>query len=405
MARDARSTFRGPLVAVAALFFVNGITIGSWLPRLPEVRARLGVSESVLGLVLVGTGLGGLAVSLTSGAVVDRLGSRRVAVLTSVALSTLMPLVGVASVAPALFVVLIAFGAFDGLTDVAMNAQAVLVQGGLRRAGRTTGVMTRLHGMWSLGAVLGGVLSALAAGAGVSIRDQLLLTAAFSVTTTLVARSWLVPDRRGPDGPHVAGTPLADGIAMPASPTMPARRVPAALFARLFALGVAVALAEAPPNDWAALSWVDHFGVSEGRAALAYVAIATGMVTGRFSGDLIVARVGTERTRRGGAALGALGVAVAAAAPDPWPLAGLGLFLTGFGVSQLFPLMIGAASEMTAGSAQGMAAFSSGARLGFLVGPPLVGTLAGAWSVTTAVLVVSGISGVVVAAARLHRPP
>ena len=53
-----------------------------------------------------------------------------------------------------------------------------------------------------------------------------------------------------------------------------------------------------------------------------------------------------------------------------------------------------------------MAAFSSGARLGFLLASPVVGIVAESTSVATAVLLVSGSAAVAVAATRLpHRPP
>src|SRR5690606_16977131 len=71
---------RASLLAIGVLFFVNGATAASWLPRLPDVRDRLGISDAALGLTMVGMGVGGLAVSLLSGVIVDRFGSRRVAV-------------------------------------------------------------------------------------------------------------------------------------------------------------------------------------------------------------------------------------------------------------------------------------------------------------------------------------
>ena len=176
-----------------------------------------------------------------------------------------------------------------------------------------------------------------------------------------------------------------------------------AAFVRLFLVGVAVALTEAPPNDWATLMWTDRFHLSGGRAALGYVAIASGMVIGRFSGDLVTHHVGREATRRGSAVLAAAGVVLATTASEAWPLSALGMFTAGLGIATLFPLMFAAAEDMTPGTSHGMAAFSTGARSGFLIAPPLVGALAAAWSVAAAVLVVSGSAAVVVAMATLGR--
>jgi MFS family permease len=166
---------------------------------------------------------------------------------------------------------------------------------------------------------------------------------------------------------------------------------------------MAIALAELPPNDWSALLMADRFDVTAGQAGLGFVAVAGGMLLGRLGGDHATDRFGLERTRRGGAGLAAAGVLVATViAPTPL-VAGGGLFLAGLGLSTLFPLLFRAASDLTHGSHSGMAAFSSGARLGFLLASPLMGVLAEATSVATAMLVVAGTAAAAVAASRLPQ--
>ncbi len=93
---------------------------------------------------------------------------------------------------------------------------------------------------------------------------------------------------------------------------------------------------------------------------------------------------------------------MAATAPHPL-LAGCGLFITGLGLSSLFPLLFRAASELTHGSHSGMASFSSGARLGFLLASPLMGLVADATSVAVAMVLVAGVAAAAVAVSRLPR--
>ena len=64
---------------MALLFLVNGLVVGSWLPRLPEIRDRLGLDLDTLGLTLALGGLGSLVGSSISGVLVSRFGSRRTA--------------------------------------------------------------------------------------------------------------------------------------------------------------------------------------------------------------------------------------------------------------------------------------------------------------------------------------
>lgn len=372
-------------LAIATVFFVNGATFASWTPRLPELRERLEITNATLGLTLVGMGVGGLVASLGSGWLVDRRGSRTVTVATSVALSLWLPLVGIAPGVALVFATLMVLGALDGLTDVAMNSQALELQ---RTTGRT--ILSRMHALWSLGAVVGGVVASRSAAAGISVQTQLLVTAVVLAATTLTAARWLLADshrRVAVDlGPGALARPGVD------------RR----LLGRLFVLGIAVALVELPPNDWAALMMIDRFDISDGAAALGFVATSVGMLVGRALGDHITDRFGVEPTRRGGGALAAAGLVVATLAPNPM-IAGGGLFVTGLGLSSLFPLLFRTASDLTGGSHSGVAAFSSGARLGFLFVSPLMGLVAEWTTVATAMLVVAGTAGAAVALSRRPR--
>jgi fucose permease len=271
---------------------------------------------------------------------------------------------------------------------VAMNAQAVALQRDARRS-----IITRFHALWSAGAVVGGIVASRAAAGGLSLRTQLLVTGGVLFVATVVVARWLLPDRpRRPQETTVVSA--ADGP--------PALRAPTArpVLVRLFLVGVAIALAELPPNDWAALMMDDRFELTSGQASLGFVATATGMLIGRLLGDRVTDRLGVERTRRGGAALAAAGIVLATTVPGPVG-AGCRLFVAGLGLSTLFPLLFRSAAELTQGSHSGMAAFSSGARLGFLMASPLIGLVAEPLSVATAILLVSGLAAVGVAATRL----
>ena len=173
------------------MFFVNGATFSSWVPRLPELQRELGISDGALGLTLVGMGLGGLASSAFSGWLVDRWGSRTMTVTTSAAMSLWLPILGLAPTAVLVFAALLVLGALDGLTDVAMNSQAVELQ---RRVHRS--IITRFHAVWSAGAVVGGILASRAAAAGISLHVQLLVTGVALAALTLAASHFLLPDRR-----------------------------------------------------------------------------------------------------------------------------------------------------------------------------------------------------------------
>ncbi len=138
---------------------------------------------------------------------------------------------------------------------------------------------------------------------------------------------------------------------------------------------MAIALAELPPNDWSALMISDRFDVTAGQAGLGFVAVAGGMLVGRRRRrPRRPTAWGSSARAAAGAALAAVGVVHRDDAARTAVLAGCGLFVAGLGLSSLFPLLFRAASDLTHGSHSGMASFSSGARLGFLLASPLMGS-------------------------------
>jgi predicted MFS family arabinose efflux permease len=368
-------------VAIAAMFCVNGFTLGSWLPRLPEIRAALEVSDRALGLTLVGGSIGGLVMSLLSGRIVDRVGSRRATVSTSLALALLLPLIALAPNPVVLFTVLIAIGALDGVTDVAQNAQAIELQ---ERTSRS--IMSRMHATWSIGTLLGGLAASRSAAFGVPFELQLTVTAVALAGVALVAGTRLL-DARVRMSSHDGASP-AGHLARP-------------LLITLFVMGGLATLAEMPPTEWASLLMAERFDLSVGAAGLGFVAFAAGMVAGRLGGDRVVDRVGSEATRRGGGLIGGAGIVVVALSPSP-AIAWLGFLVAGAGLSALFPMAIVRIGELTGnGSSVAVAAFSSGARAGMLIGSPLMGALSQATTRTTALLVIATTAAWVSALVRL----
>ena len=158
--RDAR-------VAVAALFFTNGALFANLLPRYPEIKDDLGLTNAALGSAIAAFPLGALLAGLFAAALINRFRSSRVAVVGIVVMATVLALVSVAQTWAALAVILFVAGALDAVIDVAQNAHGLRVQRRYRRS-----IVNSFHGVWSIGAVFGGLLGAAAAGLGVPLAVQ-----------------------------------------------------------------------------------------------------------------------------------------------------------------------------------------------------------------------------------------
>ena len=155
-------------VAVGACFFVNAVFYANLVPRLPEVKAELGLSNSSLGAALAMLPLGALLAGLSSAALMRRFGSARVASYGLIVLGLAVWGVSLAPNWPALAAAFLVAGAMDAIVDVAQNAHGLRVQRLYRRS-----ILNAFHGIWSIGAVAGGLIGSVAAGLGVPLAVHL----------------------------------------------------------------------------------------------------------------------------------------------------------------------------------------------------------------------------------------
>ena len=361
--------------SVAALFFVNGATFSNWLPRIPEIRDRLGLGNAGLGATLLGGGLGGIVGALVVGKLFDRLGSRRLLTLAATALSIGMPLIAFAPNAVVLLLLLTTLGVLDVCNDVAMNAQGVIVQ---QRVGRS--IMNRLHAMWSLGFTGGAVVGSAASAAGASVRAQLVTVGVILLITVMVIRRWLIP---------VDPPPNADAPADAAGATPSKRLSPVTVMMGLAALG-AVAL-EVTPNDWSAVLMRDVFDFGKA-AGFGTMACAGAMLVGRLGGDHVLDRIGERRLFTWAMILVGIGALITVTAPVG-AVALVGLVVWGLGLSIVFPQLYASAARLPGVSAgAGLGSMLLGQRLGAMLTAVGVGALAEWQNLRVAFVVVVGIA-------------
>jgi MFS family permease len=340
-------------IAVSAVFAANGALVASWIVRIPDIQAGLGLRESTLGLVLAGLAVGVLTALPLAGAAVARIGSRRVTLLGMLIGAVALPLTGLAGGPLALAACLLALGVGAATMDVGMNAQGIGVETGYGRS-----ILVGMHASWSLGALGGAGVGALGISLGWPVAIHLSTVAGAVALGTLVSVRWLrVPDRApgGRRGPRLA---LPRGVLVPIA---------------LVALGAS--LGESTASDWSGIMLRDVVGVSPGRAGWGFVTFTAAMTVARLLGDRVTDRLGPRRTVVWGGRLAAAGFALLAVVPTV-PTALLGFAAAGAGVAAVTPLAFAAAGRTAGSAGAGVAAVAFVGYLGFLAGPPLVGVLA-----------------------------
>lgn len=361
--------------AVSALFLVNGALIANILPRLPAIKAGLDLTNAELGLAVAAMPVGGLIAGGFAGALIHRFGSGRLTVTLQVIYGLLLVTAGLAPSWLALASVFLVFGALDATSDAAMNAHGILVQD---RFGRS--IIQAFHGFWSAGTLVGGATGALAAGLGIPVPLHLLGAGVALAIVSLVASTGLLDEHEGETAAAADEAP----ITLRDAPRLVRLLAPFAL------LGVLGVMLEDAAQTWSSVYLVDVLGLAAGVAAVAFVMYTAAMTGGRLTNDRWVDRWGPASVARGGALIAAAGLAlVAAAGPTGIPaLAFIGFVGVGIGASSQFPAMVNAAASLpSVPAAHGIAIVSWLARVGFVVGPALIGFAADAFGLSAAFLI------------------
>ncbi|MBY6082669.1 MFS transporter [Ruegeria arenilitoris] len=366
--------------AVAAMFILNGALFGIWASRIPAVRDRLGLSHEELGYGLLFMAAGAVCSFPVTGRLTDRFGAvtvtRVIAVLYTASLILLAAADSFAMLAAFLFI----FGAFHGSMDVAMNAWAAEVEQAYAKP-----VMSSFHAMWSLGAGLGALSGYGAVQMQLAVLPHFLLAGGATVALALVL-SWVRWTSRRVESDSAAIFALPGGVL-----------VLVGLTAMCGALG------EGAVADWSAIFLRDVTGVAESVAALGYAVFSVSMVAVRLLGGLVIARFGPVPVARVSGACAALGVfLVVSAGGAVGALAGFAMMGVGYAV--IMPLAFSrAANDPHVPPGQAIASVATLGYGGLLIGPPLIGLLAGILSLRLAFAVLLPLAVVIVVLAGALR--
>lgn len=340
------------------VFFAFGLysfSFGALFPRIGDMQYQMGVSQSTLGLSIIGIALGVQLALLVAGRLTNHFGYRTVMLVT-------MPLIGVteaiASLAthPLFFFLCLCFtGLAIGLVEVAVNVEADRVEHHLGRR-----IMNRSHAFWSFGFFLAGLGGALIAQLQISPTTHLSFFAVITAVISLYAftRYQPAPPRPSDEASNI----------LFAWPTR-------AIFA-LVALSLSAMLLEGAGIDWSVIFMRDVFATPPFISGLALTIFAASQFGIRYVADTYVERHGPVVISR--LSLIVLGLGVLAVSLSFTPVMALiGFAMIGAGTAVIFPLAISAAAQLKdRSSAINVASFAQFSFIVFLLAPPILGTIA-----------------------------
>jgi MFS family permease len=382
------------VTATYAAFLGAGFAFASWASRIPQVRDRLHLSSSDLGLVLLALAGGSLIALPLAGMIVHRINSRRTVAGMSVllAIGLAIAATGYLSGVTLLLVGLFVLGFANGAWDVAMNVQGAGVE---RHLGRS--IMPRFHAGFSAGTVVGALAGALAVATGVSVTVHLLVVAAIVALLIPYSAQRFLPDV---DPAHPTDpTPPHDGGAANA---LKRWREPRTLLIGVVVL--AFALAEGSGNDWINVALIDDYHAHAAVGTLGFATFLVAMTAVRWFGTGLLDRYGRVAVLRGLTAVSITGLLLFIFSPFT-PLAFVGAFLWGSGAALGFPVGMSAAADEPAAAAGRVSVVASVGYFAFLGGPPLIGFLGSQSTVLRALLIVGVLLAFAMLATNALREP
>jgi MFS family permease len=342
-------------IAVSSLFFLHGLCFSSWASRIPDIQQKLGVSESELGGILFAIPVGLMASLPLAGWLVAKIGSFKVVVFSILIYGSVLVTLGLAESVFQLIIFLFFYGMAGNLVNIAINTQAVGVESIYQKS-----IMASFHGLWA--GFTGASIGALMIGERILPFHHFIVILSILVIVIIGSSRYIL--KKDPN--TTEGQPIF--------------AVPDRSLVKLGIIAFCSMICEGAMFDWSGVYFKKVVMTEPALVGAGYTAFMSTMATGRFIADGFTAKFGLKRTLQLSGILTALGLLVSVIFPS-FVTAIIGFLLVGFGVSSVVPLVYGAAGrskKLSAGVA--IAAVSTIGFMGFLIGPPLIGIVAGATS-------------------------
>jgi len=375
-------------LAVTSTFITNGLVVGAFVARIPDIKRTLEISNSTLSLCLLASSLGVFLALPIAGKLCAKYGSSPVAFYGTLMMAVAWTLQSFVLVSLFAFAFL-AFWAGSSLAtqDVAMNSHAVTLED---KSGRR--LMSVFHAMFSIGGFLGGIYGGLCSQLGVSYQTQTSLLGLTIVFVGFSIRNFWLP-----------GSVDIHAIDKEFKQTKPG-------VIWLFGIfGLCSTIGEGSAGDWGGVLVRETYAASPFLSALPYVAFSATMILGRLSGDKLATKFGAARTLAVGGFIAAIGMTTGLLM-DSTIGAIFGWFWLGSGLSVAIPLIFSAAGSLSkkrfAGQiapSQAVAMVSGISYFGFIVGPPFIGFVSDLTSLRSALFVPALLALSIIASARFAK--
>jgi MFS family permease len=355
-------------LAVKTIFFLNGFAHANYYGRLPRLQDQHMIGNGTMGVVLLSTALGALIAMPFSGWLIIRNGSRSVGLFSVYMYCGLVAFIPLCPELYSLIAVFFLLGVSSGMLDVAMNAQAVMIE---QRWGKP--IMTSFHAFFSIGMALGALTASLFSKLDVDLTTHLAIITVVDLIIITIARFYFLHDKPAEK---------SEG---------PAFRLPSAALVGVGIIALCSMLGEGAMADWST-NYMENFArASVSLAPVGLAGFAFAMTIGRLIGDGARSKYGDRKLIVVCGIISSIGLGLAIAFPYPLTVIS-GFFIVGIGLSTIVPIAYSIAGNAKGlPSGVGIAMVTTVGYSGFFFGPPVMGFLSDLVTLRFAFLLVLGL--------------
>ena len=274
---------------IGILFFLFAVQIMSWVPRFPEVKANLALSNGEFGTYLSLGSVGAVIAMLSSGHFVHKLGAKPVLIVSTLGMCLSISAIVHLQSTPIFIIANMINGASISAFNIALNAQAFHAQD---RAGEL--ILSRQHGYWTLGAVATAIFSGfMVEFVGIALHINVLSVVIFFIILSIIKK--LEPEMIKPSPEDDSDFGVKDLFI--------SFRIDYLVSAALVC-GIMVEFATA---DWSAIYAKETIGVRGSLATIPYILTFTAMIVGRLGQHRITPYVSLQQQIKYGSVIGGVG--------------------------------------------------------------------------------------------------
>ncbi|EOR96573.1 Membrane protein mosC [Arcticibacter svalbardensis MN12-7] len=358
--------------ATKSAFLVCGLGVSCWAPMVPFAKERLALNDADLGLLLLLLGLGAIIMMPVSGVISAKFGSRKVILVGALLIAAMLPLLMLTTSVFTMAVVLFFFGSGMGLIDAAMNAHGVQVQNAYGKP-----IMSSLHGLYSVGGLLGAL--------GIGLLMKWGLTPMWAAIGVSIILLLIIGINYKSLFDKQTERTIIDEINTVKTETNSKAKL--WFNSRVLFIGMMCFIAflsEGAVLDWSAVFLQNNRGVSKEMSGTGYASFSVAMAVMRLFGDRIISRLNGRIVVIGGGLVAALGMALAIF--TPWVATALmGFVLWGLGMANIVPIFFSEGGRLKNVPATiAIPAITTLGYAGLLTGPAMLGLISNAFTLPAA---------------------